>query len=355
MKTKQSGLQRMGPFHETLTPNGLLVRGVVMVTYVLDDPNHPSVLETGDDGRDPVSVYCDVLVYSNKRGLHSHYLTKVPVLQDRGGLHDGRIWKPKATTIDVTESPVDPNTGTLVGNLDGDHVLIGFMDDAMNQPIILGGVPHPSHDVGNLEKPKGHRRGLIVADGHPDFWKHHGTFYGIDTNGDFLVDTTFGNDGEINADGTEADPPTDGKGAQKHSLPQDAEARTEWFDMVDPTAPVSKSYQSIKKDSYELSLNDVAVFLKLLVSALELKLDGGATLKAEGNDADAILTLGNGVKSAIIAEAWETFFDGSFKTWVVGHTHPTGVGPSGYPAESGTFPAYSSSGATSTKLLFPDG
>ena len=336
MMRSQSGLQKRGVLGQMGNPHGLLVRGVVMATYVLDDPGHPSQTETSDDGKDPVAVYCDVLVYSALRACHSHYLTKVPVSQDRGSLHDGRIWMPKATSIDVTGAVLDPNTGTRVANMDGDHVLVGFMDDALNLPVILAGIPHPSHDVGNLDRTTGHRRGLKLVDGHPDLFKHHGTVYGVLDNGDYRVDTTHANDGKLNADGTEPDPPTDGKGAQRFDLPQDAEQRIEWWDMVDPMAPVSKSYILATKDGYEIHL------------------DGGATLKVELKDGGAKLTLGDGAKSAIIAEAWQAFFDGTLKTWITTHTHPTGVGPSGAPLESAGFPAYSASNATSTKLKFPD-
>lgn len=392
MKTAQSGIQKRGLFHESLQAQGLLLRGVVVVTYVLDDPNHPAASppQTDPEATNPVAVYCDVLIYSPKRGLHSSILKLVPVMQDRGGLHDGRIWKPKATTIDVTENTLHVESGSIPGNFDGDHVLVGFLDDSLSMPVILGGIPHPSHDIGNMELDKGHRRGLKLADGHPDFWKHHGTFYGVDDNGDYLVDTTFANDGQLNPNGTEADPPTDGKGAQKRKLPMDAEHRTEWFDMSTLTAPVSKAFQSLKKalrqvsledgkatekmdltsfersldsgkstekmdsSSYEVSVDQTKAILKVVAAMMELKLLG-PTLKAEGMAATAKLTVGDGAMSALIAEAWQIFWDGPFTAWATAHIHPTGVGPSGPPDPStpGPFPVYATSAATSTHVKFP--
>jgi len=354
MKIAQSGLMRRGVVHEPLRAYGLLLRGVVMVTYVLDDPDHPAQTETGDDGKDPVSVYCDVLIYSTKRGMHSHYLSKVPVSQDHSGIHNGRIWKPKATTLDVTGFPVDPNTGTFTTNLDGDHVLVGFLDDSLSMPIILGAVPHPNHDIGNLDYSEGHRLALKVADGDPDYWKHHGTFYGVSDQGAFVVDSTHANDGKIQGDGTEPVPQSSGDGSQVHNLPLEAEHRVEWFDVADPKAPQSKGYLSATKNSYELSLDTAKVFLQLMESFLDLQLGGGATLKVEGKDAAAKLALGNGAKSAMIAESWATFFDGIFKAWTIAHTHLTGVGPSAPPTEAPAFPPYSGSLATSTHLKFPD-
>jgi hypothetical protein len=328
-----------------------------MATYVLDDPNHPATLETGDDGKDPVGVYCDVLVYSTMPGMHCYGIPRVLVLQDRGGMHNGRIWKPKATTMDVTGSPLDPDTGTMVGNMDGDHVLVGFLDNNLGMPVILGGIPHPSHDVGIPDPAQpGHTRGLKLADGDPDWFKHNGVVYGIDGAGNYVVDSRYGNDGTLLQDGAEAAPPTDGKGAQSYHLPMDAEHRVEFWDMADPTAPVSKSYQSIKKDAYELSLDDVKVWLKMLQAALELKLDGGATLKVENKDADAVLTLGDGAKSAMIAEAFQTWWDTTLKPLFDAfdaHVHPTGVGPSGPPAPVVALPTYDT-GITSTKVKFPD-
>lgn len=333
----QSGLQRRGLLFEGPRARGLLLRGVVMATYVSDDPNHPAVTETSDDGRDPVGVYCDVLVYSSLPGMHTFALPKVLVSQDRGAMHDGRVWKPRATRVDVSAATLDPDTGSMVGNLDGDHVLVGFIDDALNFPVILGGISHPSVDVGTeAQAAVGHRRALRVADGDPDFVRHHGSFFGVDTNGDWIADTTMANSGDLADDGSEPEAPTDGTGAQRQRLPKDAEHRLEFWDMGS-APPVLQSLRRLLQDLYELSLG------------------GGETLSVTGADGAAKLTLGDGAKSALIAQAWETFFDGTFKTWITTHTHPTGVGPSGSPTEAPTFPAYSSAAATSSKLLFPDG
>lgn len=335
--TRQSGLQwkRVDSKDARGSAQGLLVRGVVVATYVIDDPHYPKTSVTDAAAQDPVAVYCDVLCYSSVPGMRWVPLAKVMVTQDKGSIHNGRVWKPKAAKIDVLQNKLQLDGATNPAYLDGDHVLIGFLDGHKNQPIILGGIPHPSHNIGNLKRSKGHRNQLKVADGDPDFFKHHGTFYGIDTNGDWLTDTTFANDGTLDATGHEANPPTDGKGAQKALLPQDAEKRTEWFDMSTPDSPISKAYESLKKALYELSL-------------------GGATLKVDGKDATAKLVLGDGAKSAIIAEAWETFFDGAFKTWLTTHTHNTAMGPSDVPVQAPAFPAYSVSAATSSHVKFPN-
>ncbi len=217
--------------------NGLMVRGVVTATYVLDDESHPQ----SDVGASPTAVYCDVLVYSSMRNMRSRFVKTVLVAQERSGLHSGHIWKPRPATFDVaTENTFDPERGTNPASMDGDHVLIGFMDDNLNQPIILRSIPHPSADLGNDDKPIGHRIKLKVVDGDPDFWKHHGSVYGVEDNGNFMVDTRFAHDGVFQEDGTEKPPPTDGSGSQFFDLQNAATHGITFYDMSDPDNPEPK-------------------------------------------------------------------------------------------------------------------
>lgn len=58
--------------------------------------------------------------------------------------------------------------------------------------------------------------------------------------------------------------------------------------------------------------------------------DGTMEVKVNG-DADEVVALGN---------ALQTFWDTVVTPWMVAHTHPTGVGPSGPPVQAGTFPAF---------------
>ena len=167
--TPQSGLQRRWQLPgQRYNATGQLVRGVVVATYVTDDPDHPEAPEGDEDQRIPTGVYCDVLCYSSLPGLRYVALRQVMVLQDRGSLHDGRIWKPKAATFDLTGDSLDVDGPTEVGNMDGDHVLIGFIEGNPTEPVILGGVPHPSRDPGNEEKATGRRLRLKLEDGDPD-------------------------------------------------------------------------------------------------------------------------------------------------------------------------------------------
>ena len=357
---------------------GLMVRGAVTATYVMDDAGHPTA---DDEGRAPVAVYCDVMVTSHLRGNHWFFLPKCLVSQDRGGLHRGAIWKPRAATVDVTDNPMDLDKGTNPANLDGDHVLVGFIDDLLSHPVILRGIPHPSADVGNEQAPLGNRMKLQLADGDPEFWKHHGSFFGISDQGDFAVDTTRANDGGLDADGKEAAPPTDGKGSVAFKLPQDAQQLTELLDMSDVDAPEMVARAELDKVLLRHSFTDAAAVIEYLIDSagtptreklekakklieladaagvLELKVDGGDTLNVAKKDGNATLALGDGAVHAIIAETFAQWWDLTIRPLFIAsdaHVHPTGVGPSGPPSPLVNLPTYDT-GNDSTKVSFPDG
>jgi len=303
--------------------NGLLLRGVVTATYVSDNTDHP-VASYADDSRSaPIAVYCDVLVYPSIPGQRWFVLTAVLVTQPTGGMHRGRIWKPRATSIDIAKKTYDGTSNPA--HLDGDHVLVGFMNDNLDQPVILRGLPHPAMDTG--EDPDGQALGkrmkLKAVDGDPDFVKHHGTYYGVADNGNFVVDSTWANNGILkNGDGHEADPPTDGKGSQEFKLPQDATFDIVFYDMSNPASPVE--------------------VIRLKVDNGSVKLDDGTSL-VKAAIADHMATLWGQLKSAL-------------DTWggAAGHVHSSPAGGStGPPSPVVTTPAWNSD-IESQKLTFPD-
>ena len=100
--------------------SGLIVRAVIINTYVADDDVLPSIDPAGDD---LLAVYCDVYAYSGLPGNKVHFFPRCLVSQERGGMHEGDIWCPRATTLDIT-GVLDLNTGSNPADLDGDHVLI---------------------------------------------------------------------------------------------------------------------------------------------------------------------------------------------------------------------------------------
>lgn len=330
----QSGIPHRRQSQDMRNPRGLLVRGVVVATYATDDSNAP-VLASDK----AIGIYCDVLVYSSIPSIRYQLVRAVPVLQDRSGIHTGRIWKPRAASFDVTGAPLDVEKATNPANMDGDHVLVGFLDGASNRPVILGALPHPANDIGNDSKAVGNRLRLKAVDGDPDFFKHHGSYYGIADNGDWLIDTTQANTGALAGDGSEPAPPTDGTGSQLHTLPQDAQYRVALMDMSNPASP------------------QVVTELAITKALLELVIDAGAALKVEGKDADAKLTLGDGLKHIAIYEHLEEWWNLSVKPLMVAfdaHVHPTGVGPSGPPTPIVNPPDLATN-AKSTKATIPDG
>jgi hypothetical protein len=261
----QSGIPKKNPMPNPIDATGMLLRGVVTATYVVDDENHPLADKTDVV---PTAVYCDVLTF----GRQWRFLPRCIVAQERSGLHSGHVWKPRACSMTLTGDPVDMNAGTNPANLDGDHVLVGFMDGNSNQPVIMRALPHPAADVGNEEFGVGHRLKLKVADGDPDFYKHNGSYYGIHKNGDFYIDTTHANDGQLLDStgewGHEPEPPTDGKGSVVCELPQDARWTVKLMDMSDPLNPVPVLIKEMTKDGnvdlygenyvYEITINDLS-------------------------------------------------------------------------------------------------
>jgi hypothetical protein len=302
----QSGVPKRIMPEQPTRARGLFLRGVVVATYVVDDSTHPQAQGTLPPGTKPTAVYCDVITYGSRAGMRTNLIQQCLVLQRRGGLHDGDIWMPKATTIDTTGGDLDRNVGSNSAYWDGDHVLVGFMDDDVGLPVILGGVPHPAADsgveaqgeVGNERR----RLRLRQVDGHPDFTKHHGSYYGIDSDGNHVVDTRFANDGSIDSLGVEPSPPIDGKGSQKLQLPLDAVHQITFEDMSSPGSPQTKVTMVINKDKSHLTFTD---------SSFELLVDDNSAVIHLGGDAqkasvDAkVQTEFNRLRDAVNNLKWE--------------------------------------------------
>ncbi len=107
----QSGVPTRMLVDQPTRARGLLLRGVVVATYVLDDGTHPQAQGTNRGG--PVAAYCDVITYGSRAGSQTRLVKNCLVLQRRGGLHDGDIWIPKATTKDITgQGNLDRNSGS---------------------------------------------------------------------------------------------------------------------------------------------------------------------------------------------------------------------------------------------------
>lgn len=313
---------------------GLHLRGVVMATYVTDDPLHPNFLNALDR---PMAVYCDVVVYPSIPRQRWFFLEKVLVTQERGGLHDDDLWKPRATTMNVVTQILDNVINCNPGQLDGDHVLIGFLNNSFDEPIILRGLPHPSRDIGNDLYPVGKRLKLKLIDGNPNFRKHNGVFSGVDSSGNHVVDSTFGNQGVLLPGGVEPPPDVLGlSGNQTRNLPKDAKHEIVLYDMSVPLVPVEVARVQCTKDAFEV----IQTFLPML--------------KVEGKLLTAKLTLGSGAVSATVAEHLEILY-GLLETWDKTHTHQESTGGQTLvPTQAAAFPAWVAA-IKSGKLTFPDG
>jgi hypothetical protein len=304
----QAGIPTRPALQTLQQANGLLLRGVVTATYVSDSEGHPALNDP--DAGVPTAVYCDVLCYSYRSNQRWSFLPRVLVSQDQGSMHGGKIWKPRATTMDISGVTLDVTVGANIGNLDGDHVLVGFMDDNLALPVILRGIPHPQFDLANDAQDVGHRMKLELADGDPDFWKHKGVFYGVTNAGDFVVDTTMSYAEDLTAEGHEPDPPEDGTSG-----------------------------------NYQVKLQKGAV--------VHIQIEDGETLKVELKGGDAQLTLGDGAKHVAIAEALKSLYNSlkqKLDTYDT-HVHPTGMGPSGPPNPMCQCPAWESAIESSTLAL----
>ncbi len=292
----QSGIPKRPPLAYPLKARGLMLRGVVVATYVVDDPDHPGADGTNANG--PRSVYCDVIAYSSLSGMRWRAISQCLVRQDRGGIHDGEVWKPKAATLDITGGVLDPNRGSNPANWNGDHVLVGFMDDALNLPVILGGIPHPNADAGVGESSTRQRLQLRVVDGDPRFIKHHGSHFGVDCDGNWLVDSRFAHDGELEETGAEPAPPTDGKGSHAAKLPLDGEFTVALYDMADPENPTEKVQLTIDKNGLIMKMVDDKTTLTIAKDTVTIDVENGAnpiTIRNGeiqlGGDGDKAVTL----------------------------------------------------------------
>lgn len=333
----QTGIPHYWRKEGTPNANGLLLRGVVTATYVTDDAGHPKFLDLMNR---PSAVYCDVVVYPSIPRQRWFFLTKVLVTQKRGGLHDDDLWKPKAATTNIVTQVLDDVLGANPGNLDGDHVLIGFLNDSFDEPIILKGLPHPSRDVGNDLYSTGKRLKLKLVDGNPNLEKYQGIFYGVDGSGNHIVDSTFGHSGTLLPAGLEPLPDVTGtSGNQTRNLPQNSKHSVVFYNMAAPMVPVEVARFDMTKDAFE-------ILLTLL-----------PTIKIEGSALTAKLTLGTGAVSAAIAQHLSTLW-GQLVTWLTAHTHPTGTGPSGPPLPNSSPPVNPPPWLAiieSSKMTFPDG
>lgn len=303
-------------------PSHGLVRGVVTATYCVDDPQHPLKLA----GAAPTSVYCDCLVFGSAAGgSRFFFLPGVAVTQPFGGLHSGAVYKPKATTRLVSGKPLTDLGAADAAMMDGDHVLIAMVDGRNNQGVIIGHLPHPSRDVGNSPAlPAGQRQQLKVADGDPLWLLKNGSVFGLDSSGNFTVDTTRATQNGLAPNSGDA-PGTPGNGSVTWSLAGAAARSTQFV----------SAGQAILKE--QLSAAGYRLDSQALPMSFQLTSAAGNGMKVASGGAAATVQIGDGSSHVAVAEQIRALWS-AFEAWASSHVHSGGVlpgaltGPSATPA-----------------------
>lgn len=172
-------------------PRNRPFRAVVLETRLVGD-------EENLRGR---SVECDVLLVRSGVVIRS-----AQVLQKTHGVNNAHgLWVPKPTTRDVVD-PSHPlnlarthsRRGTPIGaitppgNVDGEHVLLDFIEGNVDYPIIVGALTHEQTNR-VIETGDGWREGSSETRGNPrggEFYTHHqGAELRVNERGDVLIDT----------------------------------------------------------------------------------------------------------------------------------------------------------------------
>lgn len=335
----------------TKDANGLILRGVVIAVYSYDEArlrNRQLV---------PASLYCDVLIYSSRPGGRVAIIRDCVVSQESGSVHNGVIQRPRATTLKF-DSPLDLNKVRNPAELDGDHVLIGFLDNDVATPVILRWLPHPSSDVRkNLPTAvnvAGQRMRLLRTDGDVRLWRHHGSYFGVQPDGSFVVDNSRGHQGRIESDGSEqaydaVDPSTNTVPPPPGTLFRLRPGGKFRVEIVDPDDPDSTP----KNFEFEANQNE-----------LRVKLSGADNLVLTQSGANAELRIGDGAMHVPIGEHLKTLYDqlkarlDAFDVAFANHLHGTSFGPTATPSPGGSISApdwTSVPTIISSKVSLPDG
>ncbi len=178
------------------------VRAVVLNTYATDSSvrtqNAPSTSRTYE-------VECDIILVKSAVS----YL-RVPVQQKNHGLNDADLWIPRPSTRDTeggemnltrvsrrgAVQSIPPNLETL----NGDHVLVQFIEGDPEMPIITGPLSHSKTKrlvvggSGWAEDDQGATRGIPYL--NERYMRYRGTEVRINDAGDVLIDTVGANEEE---------------------------------------------------------------------------------------------------------------------------------------------------------------
>jgi hypothetical protein len=196
-RTLRSGLNfRQKGSLPTFQPRAGLYRGIVLKTYATDDPSRKT------NGRSATTrtyeVECDVLLAKT----FGHY-PRVPVQQPVHGVDDASLWIPRGCTRSLDGSPLNltavstrgtaQSLPTSLKDLDGDNVIVQFIDGDPACPLITGAVSHRgtkrlvATGPGWQELDGGLTRGTPFLD--EKYVRFRGVEMRINKSGDVLLDT----------------------------------------------------------------------------------------------------------------------------------------------------------------------
>jgi hypothetical protein len=290
MKATQVGLGNPKSFS---TP---VVRGVVVAVYFSDGQQErvEAVRQQDPKFYGMKSVAVDVLTYG---GRFRSYLQKVVVVPRRHALNDyDGLWIPRAATIDLStgDAPIYDNkdgTPSDPRDLDGDHVLVEFLENDPRQPFIRDELPHPRTNYTQVK-----------AAGDAVESRFRGVVTRIDTDGNVTLDTTKANSGAVNAQGAETSAldATHGKVTVRMG-------RLATFTLIGLD-------DAGGAETFKVDIDPAA-------KKFRIRLDAGAALDLTDKDGNTVTLLGNATVKAVREDLLNTLW-GQLKVYLDAHVHP---------------------------------
>jgi hypothetical protein len=256
-----------------------LYRAFVYRTYTPYDANG----NRREDNRRGYQVECDVLLVRTQQ-----LLLNVPVMQTTFGVNNAEPWVPRPTTRTLSgqnevrfqvqgQDGRFEGTATPFDDIDGEMVIVQFVEGDPDFPIITGALVHQKTNRKVLQGggwAEGEQdQGTAYEDEH--YLHHQGTEVRINSGGDILIDTT---------------------GAYEDTATEDAGAAR---------GDVRMRVKEGQRLTIAMGADE---------DVLEVYKDGGQLRVDLGESADERVVLGD-----------------SFMQFFNDHIHPTGVGPSDVP------------------------
>lgn len=240
--------ERLSPqFSDELAVHGLFL-GVVLKTYAPGANEGIYLTSQKTTGR---YYYADVLVWRDAPPQGPRAADRALVLMDMG-LHEGSALGLRGCSFRLSDGVApDFNRVADLSDLDGDQVIVAFLDQSRVRPVILGRVSSVFPDAGNIRtinedvaaglassaedhilNSPGHRLRLGPNDLRNALTKFNGAVTGIDGEGNLLIDLVRAHDGALLLDrdaqglGVGREPRPDGGGFSGNArirIPQGSE------------------------------------------------------------------------------------------------------------------------------------